>query len=59
MLGIRDIVEEVALVSGWKRGGEERDATGLGEGFEPGWPRDALCCLREWKTRGKLVPGRR
>lgn len=57
MLGIgnKDIVEEVALVSGWKRGGKERDETGLGGGFEPGWLRDGLCCLGKWNTGGKLV----
>lgn len=55
-MGIRDIVEEADLVSGWKREREERDETGL-ERFEPRWLRNGLCCLRKWDTGGKLVPG--
>lgn len=35
-IGNKDIVEEVALVSGWKRGGTERDETGLGAILNPG-----------------------
>ena len=37
VLGMRngDIVEEVALVSGWKKGGKGRGESGLGSGFEP------------------------
>lgn len=38
-MGVRDIVEESPLVAGWKWGGEEREETGLGEGFEPRWLR--------------------
>ena len=56
-MGFRDTVEEVALVSVWKRGGKERGETGLEEGFEPRQPGDGLCCLRKWDTGGKLVPG--
>lgn len=51
-IGNRDLAEEVASVSGWKRGREGREEPGLGDAFEPWWLRDGLCGLRKWDTGG-------